>query len=161
MRTNRLSLKLMQTIFLSWMILLVTNYPIQVLAQGSAVENFTNLGLIGISDKYTLPEKINSIVFRIKNNSSRTISNIYGWVYRYDIGPNNKGKNFVLMNNPHKGGTITKGKPHLPGTISEWSFPLVTEPPTPNAQLAYTLRVHSRSIFFANVETGKKATPPP
>ena len=161
MHRNGLTQKLIQTILLSLMIGAGINYPMQVLAQEGNAEKFVNLGLISISDQYTLPEKINSIVFKIKNNSSRTISNIYGWVYRYDIGPGNKGKNFVLMNNPHKGGTITKGKPQLPGAISEWSFPLVRKTSIPTGQVAYTLRVHPRSIFFAKIEPEKKLVPAP
>jgi hypothetical protein len=82
-------------------------------------------------------------------------------VYIYDKEPNGKGKNFVLLNNPHKGGNIIKGKPHRPGTVSEWSFPLVREPSTANQEIDYTLRVHSRSIFFANVESGNKSAPKP
>lgn len=127
-------------------------YPVQILAQGDAGEKFSDNGPIGISNQFTLPDKTNTIVFRIKNNTTRTISQIYGWVYMYDKGPNGKGKNFLLLNNPHKGGNIVKGNPHSPGTISEWSFPLVREPFIANQEIDYTLRVHPRSIFFAKVE---------
>jgi uncharacterized protein YbbC (DUF1343 family) len=136
------------------------NYPIHALAQEDVKEEFINIGLIAVSKQHTLPEKTNTIVFRIRNNATRTISKIYGWVYMYDKGPNGKGKNFVLLNNPHKGGNIIKGNPHRPGTISEWSFPLVREPFIANQEIAYTLRVHSRSIFFANVETAAPPTTP-
>lgn len=130
----------------------MTSYSSQALAQEDVTEKFVNLGLISISDLYTLPSETNSIVFRIKNNASRTISQIYGWVYMYDKGPEGKGTNFVLLNNPHRGGTIIKGTPHRPGTISEWSFPLVREPFIANQEIEYTLRVHTRSIFFASIE---------
>lgn len=142
-----------QLSLLSVLILLsLTSYSSQALAQEDVTEKFVNLGLISISDLYTLPSETNSIVFRIKNNASRTISQIYGWVYMYDKGPEGKGTNFVLLNNPHRGGTIIKGTPHRPGTISEWSFPLVREPFIANQEIEYTLRVHTRSIFFANIE---------
>lgn len=131
-------------------------YSGQALAQEVANERFVNIGLISISSQYTLPDKTNTIIFRIKNNTARTISKIYGWVYMYDKGLEGKGKNFVLRNNPHKGGNIIKGKPHLPGTISEWSFPLVREPLIANQEIEYTLRVHSRSIYFASVEARRK-----
>jgi len=144
---------------MNWMFALAS-YPSNALAQEEVNEKFVNIGLIGISNLYILPEKTNTIVFRIRNNSSRTISHIFGWVYMYDKAPNNKGKNFVLLNNPHKGGNIIKGKPHRPGTVSEWSFPLVREP-IANQEIDYTLRVHSRSIFFANVESGNKRAPKP
>ncbi len=129
----------------------------QALAQEDVQEKFVNVGLISISNQYTLPSKTNTIVFRIKNNAARTISQIYGWVYMYDKGAGGQGKNFVLLNNPHKGGNIIKGNPHMPGTISEWSFPLVREPFIADQEVAYTLRVHSRSIFFANVEVRNKS----
>ena len=145
---------------MNWMFALAS-YPSNALAQEEVNEKFVNIGLIGISNLYILPEKTNTIVFRIRNNSSRTISHIFGWVYMYDKAPNNKGKNFVLLNNPHKGGNIIKGKPHRPGTVSEWSFSLVREPSTANQEIDYTLRVHSRSIFFANVESGNKSAPKP
>ncbi len=148
--------KLLSQIFRTCLILAV--YSSDILAQEDASEKFVNIGLIGVSNIYTLPEKTNTIVFRIKNNTTRTISKIYGWVYMYDKGPNGRGKNFVLLNNPHKGGNIVKGNPHRPGTISEWSFPLVREPFIANQEIDYTLRVHSRSIFFANVES---VAPPP
>lgn len=142
-----------QVSLLSALILLsLTSYSSQALAQEDVKEKFVNLGLISISDLYTLPSETNSIVFRIKNNASRTISQIYGWVYMYDKGPEGKGTNFVLLNNPHRGGTIIKGTPHRPGTISEWSFPLVREPFIANQEIEYTLRVHTRSIFFASIE---------
>lgn len=145
---------------MNWMFALAS-YPSNALAQEEVNEKFVNIGLIGISNLYILPEKTNTIVFRIRNNSSRTISHIFGWVYMYDKAPNNKGKNFVLLNNPHKGGNIIKGKPHRPGTVSEWSFPLVRELIIANQEIDYTLRVHSRSIFFANVESGNKRAPKP
>jgi hypothetical protein len=131
------------------------------LAQEDGKEKFRNLGLIGISTLHSLPEKTNTIVFRIKNNSSRTISQIFGWVYMYEKALSGKGKNWMLLNNPHRGGNIIKGKPHRPGTVSEWSFPLVREPFIANQEIDYTLRVHSRSIFFANVESGNKPIPDP
>ncbi len=143
---------------MSWMFAIASS---NALAQEDGNEKFVDIGLIGISTLYSLPEKTNTIVFRIRNNSSRTISHIFGWVYMYDKAPNSKGKNFILLNNPHKGGNIIKGKPHRPGTVSEWSFPLVREPFIANQEIDYTLRVHSRSIFFANVESGNKRAPEP
>ena len=100
------------------LMLIMLGYPSQISAQEDVDEKFINIGLISISDIHTLPKKTNTIVFRIKNNSTRTISNIFGWVYVYEKGTNGIGKNFVLQNNPHKGGNIVKGKPHRPGTIS-------------------------------------------
>ena len=133
----------------------LTFYASPVLAQDEdedVEEKFVNLGLISISDLFTLPSQTNTIVFRIRNNASRTISQIFGWVYMYDKVANSRGDNFVLMNNPHRGGNILKGTPHRPGTIAEWSFPLVREPFIANQDIGYSLRVHPRSIFFATIE---------
>jgi hypothetical protein len=144
----------------NWMIVMISQ-PSQTIAQEDVQEKFINLGLISVSKLSTLPDKTNTIVFRIKNNSTRTINHIFGWVYVYDKTANGKGKNYVLLNNPHKGGNIIKGNPHRPGTVSEWSFPLVREPFIANQEIDYTLRVHSRSIFFANVESGNSLAPRP
>ena len=134
---------------------------VQAIAQEDSNEKFFNIGPISISDLYTIPPEKNNIVFRIKNNTSRTISQIYGWTYMFDKGPDGKGKNFVLLNNPHKGGVIIKGKPHRPGAVSEWSFPLVRKPSNISQETSYTLRVHSRSIFFASIEQRKKSSAEP
>jgi len=115
-------------------------------------EKFTNIGPIGISNKYTIPEKKRAIIFRIKNNSSRTIKQLFGRVFKIDKSQTDPQKKFLLINNPHKGGSISKGKPHRPRTISEWHFTLVLEPPTANEEIEYTLQVHPKSIFFANIE---------
>ena len=146
-----LSLSLLSSIF----------YSVQALAQEDSNEKFFNIGPISISDLYTIPSEKNNIIFRIKNNTSRTISQIYGWAYKFDKGPDGKTKNFVLLNNPHKGGMIIKGKPHRPGTVSEWSFPLVRKPSITSPETSYTLRVHSRSIFFASIEQRKKSSAEP
>jgi hypothetical protein len=136
-------------------------YSVHAIAQEDSNEKFFNIGPISISDLYNIPSKKKNIIFRIKNNTSRTISQIYGWAYKFDKGPDGKGKNFVLLNNPHKGGVISKGKPHRPGTISEWSFPLVSKPSITNQDTSYTLRVHSRSIFFASIEQRSKSSTEP
>jgi hypothetical protein len=128
----------------------------QAQAQDDVEESFVNSGLISISDLYTLPTKTNTIVFRIKNNAARTISQIYGWVYMYDKGSDGKGTNFVLLNNPHRGGNIIKGTPHRPRKISEWSFPLMREANIESQEIGYTLRVHTRSIYFASIEPRNK-----
>jgi hypothetical protein len=133
-------------------LLSLTSYAGQALAQDDVKENFVNSGLISISDLYTLPSKTNTIVFRIKNNAARTISQIYGWVYMYEKGADGKGTNFILLNNPHRGGNIIKGNPHRPRRISEWSFPLLRKANIVNKEISYTLRVNTRSIFFASIE---------
>ena len=143
-----LKIKKKSLILTALSLLSLTSHAGQALAQDEVKESFVNSGLISISDLYTLPSKTNTIVFRIKNNAARTISQIYGWVYKYDKGSDGKGTNFVLLNNPHRGGNIIKGNPHRPRRISEWSFPLLRKANIENKEISYTLRVHTRSIFL-------------
>ena len=115
-------------------------------------EKFTNMGPIGISNKYTIPEKKQAIIFRIKNNSSKSIKQLFGRVFMIDKSQSDTQKRILLINNPHKGGNIVKGKPHRPGTISEWYFTLMRKPSKNNDEIKYTLQVNPKSIFFATVE---------
>ena len=124
-------------------------------------EKFTTLGPIGISNKYKIPENRRAIIFRIKNYTSRSINQIFGRVFMISKLETDPNKKFLLINNPHKGGNILKGKPHRPGTVSEWSFPLVRKPSITSPETSYTLRVHSRSIFFASIEQRKKSSTEP
>jgi hypothetical protein len=133
----------------------------QVYGQEQKGEKFTNIGAIAISDKYTLPTNRRAIVFRIRNNTTRSISQIFGKVYMIDKLATDPSKRFLLINNPHKGGNIQKGSPHLPGTIAEWNFVLAVEPRLANQNISYTLQVHPRSIFFSNVEPMRKAKEKP
>lgn len=119
-------------------------------------EKFTTIGPIGISNKYIMPEDKRTIKFRIKNNTSRTIKHLFGWVFMIYKKQTDPGKRFLLINNPHKSGITAKGKPHLPGTISEWSFILARKPLILNQNIGFTLQIHPRSIFFANIEPPQK-----
>ncbi|MEK9629086.1 MAG: hypothetical protein VW455_08690 [Nitrospinota bacterium] len=127
----------------------------QAFAQAEEEEKFTTLGPIGISNKYTLPENRRTIIFRIKNYTSRSINKIFGRVFLIRKNETDPAKKFILLNNPHKGGAITKGRPHRPGTISEWSFNLIEEPIRVLQDIDYTLQVHPRSIFYVNIEPPK------
>ena len=133
----------------------------QVYGQEQKEEKFTNIGAIAISDKYTQPENRRAIVFRIKNNTTRSISQIFGKVYMIDKLATDPEKKFLLINNPHKGGNIRKGTLHLPGKISEWNFVLAMKPRMANQNLSYTLQVHPRSIYFSTVEPIKKTKEQP
>lgn len=133
----------------------------QAYGQSQNAERFTNLGAISISDKFTLPANRRAIVFRIKNNTTRSISQIFGRVYRIDKLAADPGKKFLLINNPHKGGNILKGSPHLPGAIAEWNFTLAVKPGVADQNLSYTLQVRPRSIFFSTVEPMRKAKEKP
>jgi hypothetical protein len=134
---------------------------VQAYGQEQKAEKFTNSGAIGISDKYTLPANRPAIIFRIRNNTTRSISQIFGKVYRINKLATDPRKKILLINNPHKGGNIHKGSPHLPGTIAEWNFSLATSPLLADQNVSYTLQVHPRSIFFSTVEPMRKAKDKP
>jgi len=122
-------------------------------AQESILENeLVNLGLISFSRQYRLVDDASFIIFKIRNNSTRTITNIYGWAYRYHRKDNGEKIDLVLINNPYKSGTLIIGRNHLPGTIAEWRFALVRGKPTGDARELYTLRVSPKSIYFAEME---------
>jgi len=130
--------------------LLLGSWSLAVPQQNSEeeTEEFVNLGPISFSKNYELPPERNFIIFKIRNNTSNTISNIFGWVYHY-LEKENKFKNFHLINNPHRGGIIVKGKPHLSQGFARWRFPISSpsSPPTPDDR--YSLRIHSKGIFFS------------
>ena len=62
----------------------------------------------------------------------------------------------TLVNNPHRGGMITLGKPHRPGDIAEWRFPLIKILTSKIEGGKFTLRVSSKSIFYPKVEPPAK-----
>lgn len=149
--------------FVSALTFFLNLFPLcfQVYGQGQNAERFTNIGAIAISDKYTLPENRRAIIFRIRNNTSRSISQIFGKVYMTNKSETDPGKRILLINNPHKGGNIQKGSPHRPGTVAEWNFALAVEPVKADQNLSYTLQVHSRSIFYSAVEPMRKTKEKP
>jgi len=130
-------------------------------AQKEDESQYVHLGLISFSPKYILAKDFSHIIFNIKNNGARTLSEIFGWVYLYQEGDAEKAKDFILVNNPHRGGTVVKGNPHRPGTIAQWRFPLTVKNRAITPKDKFTLRVDPKGIFFARMEppadTAKKA----
>jgi len=139
-------------IFILTLALLLTHPSPKAFGQDQGAEKFTTIGPIGISNKYKIPENRRAIIFKIKNHTSRSINKIFGRVFMIDKKETDPAKRFVLINNPHKGGSIIKGKPHRPGTISEWIFVLARKPMKASQNIDYTLQIHPRSIFYVNVE---------
>jgi hypothetical protein len=152
-------------------------------------EKFTNYGLISISNKGELSKDRKYVAFNIINNAGRSISNLFGWVYRYggntaaDEGNTEKketadektiestegkegikeeGKGYVLANYPHKGGVCITGRFHKPGQKAKWRFMLKRVVPEEIEEVIpkFLLLVNMNSIFFAKVET-TEPTPPP
>ncbi len=118
---------------------------------------YINLGLISYSTDYVLQEDVSAITFKIRNNTSRSISSLFAWVYRFQEGQEGVPGNFLLVNNPHRGSVTVKGGAHPPGRIREWRFEIVKRQRTAIGNEEYTLRVSPKSIFYLNIEPN----PPP
>ena len=127
-------------------------------------EEFNDLGFIAYANDYKVAPEFDHITFRIKNQSTLTIDKIYAWVYH--ISEDEEGNPLVLslVNNPHRGGVITKGNPHRPGDIAQWRFPLIKTLTTKIEGLGgggvnaktFTLRVSNKGIFHSRVEPPAK-----
>ena len=127
-------------------------------------EDFNNLGSISYDKEYELSPEKDHITYRIKNKTARTIDQIYAWIYDTDEDEEGKTTSSTLVNNPHRGGIITLGKPHRPGDIAEWRFPLIKTLASKIEGLGgggvnsktFTLRVSNKGIFHPIVEPPAK-----
>jgi len=112
-------------------------------------EKLINLGLISLSSEYSLGRDGNHIIFKIKNNSSRTLSTIYGWVYVYREDEKGAAEKLELVNNPHRGGILVEGIPQWPGQWGQWRFPIQRPPGRRDSSDKYRLHVYDRGVFFS------------
>ena len=119
-------------------------------------EEFNDLGFIAYANDYKVAPEFDYITFRIKNQSTLTIDKIYAWVYHISEDEEGNPQVLSLVNNPHRGGVITKGSPHRPGDIAEWRFPLFKALTAKKVGNKYTLRVSHKGIFYTKVEPSAK-----
>jgi hypothetical protein len=134
-------------------ILMLLVFPVTVLAQELETKEepvFVHSGVVAFDPNYQVPESRNFIVFHIRNDGFRTISNIFGWVYRYREGPEGP-TDFNLMNNPHQSASLVQGGPHRAGAVAQWRFILQNTTPL-QADEKFTLRVSPKSVFYRNLE---------
>ncbi len=119
-------------------------------------EEFEDVGFFADANDYKVAPDFDPSIFRIKNQSTLTIDKIYAWVYH--VSEDEEGNPLILslVNNPHRGGVITKGNPHRPGDIAEWRFPLFKALTAKKIGNKYTLRISHKGIFFAKVEPPAK-----
>ena len=115
-------------------------------------EEFNNLGPISYSNDYKLSPESDHITYRIKNQTTRTLDNVYAWIYHAAEDKEGNPTTLTLVNNPHQGGIITLGKPHRPGDTAEWRFSLIKTLTTKIEGGKYTLRVSAKGIFFLRIE---------
>lgn len=113
-------------------------------------ETFFNLGYISYSSIYVLSQDGMFITFKIRNNANRPVSNIFAWIYRNRESKEGEVSDFMLVNNPNKGGILLKGGAHKPGEIAEWRFSLTRAKDTVDPLEKYTIRVSPKSIFFGD-----------
>ena len=127
-------------------------------------EEFNNLGPIAYANEYKLSPESDHITYRIKNQTALTIEKIYAWIYHGAEDDQGNTISSTLVNNPHRGGVITLGKPHRPGEIAEWRFPLIKTLASKIEGLGgggvqsktFTLRVSNKGIFLPIVEPPAK-----
>lgn len=115
-------------------------------------ESFTNYGIISVSNRHELSKGRQHVSFNIINNSGRSITNLFGWVYRYEEGESGKKTNYALVNFPHKGGVGENIMSHKPGRKAKWRFLLKRAIPQ-EENPPFLLLVNMNSIFFAKTET--------
>ena len=63
-------------------------------------EEFVNFGYISVSKKYTLAPNGKSITYKIQNNATRSITNLYAWIYEVILKEDNNTPLYRLVNNP-------------------------------------------------------------
>ena len=125
---------------------------------------FNNLGPIAYANDFKLSPESDHITYRIKNQTARTINKIYAWICHASEDGQGNTTSSSLVNNPHRGGVITKGKPHRPGEIAEWRFPLIKTLASKIERIGgggarpktFTLRVSNKGIFHTKVEPPAK-----
>ena len=115
-------------------------------------EEFVNMGYISVSPKYTIGPRAKSITFKIKNNATRSIQSIFGWVYEFTESEEGEVSNFRLVNNPNKSGLPSKRSAHKPITDETWRFPLIAVNPPIDPSKKFTLLVDPKGIRFAIIE---------
>ena len=127
------------------------------LAQNQQEENyeeseFVNFGYVSVSPKYKVGPKAKSITFKIRNNATRSIQSIFGWVYEFQKPKEGETPKFRLVNNPNKSGVPTKGVMHRPSAEAQWRFPLIASNPPVDTSKQFTILIDPKGIKFALIE---------
>lgn len=115
---------------------------------------YVRTGTLSYSKQHILAKDLTHITFKIKNHNPRTVTQIFGWVYRTPV----PGKDapaepkMILVNNPHRGGLLVKEGPHKPGKVAQWRFQMDRNMLGATEKDLYTLLVSPKGISFARVE---------
>ncbi len=132
--------------------ILFTLLPTSLSAQPpeSKSDPFVSQGLVSYDRDYKLDEARNFILFKIRNDGEKTISHLFGWVYRYNEGPE-EATDFQLVNNPHQSAILVEGGPHQSDKVAQWRFSLNVIVPAQTDE-RFILRVSPKSVFYAHHE---------
>lgn len=113
-------------------------------------QGFYDYGFLAVSIGYRLTNDNDRIIYKIMNNTGRSIDSVYGWVYRIEKDENSEFGRKVLVNNPNSSGMLISKSPQKPSTLGTWAFALKKKSSSQNAQ--YMLNVNQRSVFYAPFE---------
>ena len=113
---------------------------------------YVNFGYVSVSPRYALAPGAKSITFKVRNNATRSIQNIFGWVYELTIEEEGATPQFRLVNNPNKGGILLTGGMHEPAAEKQWRFPLIAANPPLDPTKQFTILIDPRGVRFANFE---------
>ncbi|QPJ65599.1 MAG: hypothetical protein G3M78_09415 [Candidatus Nitrohelix vancouverensis] len=144
-------------LFLFAAIACLSALPVDAQTGNADDKDWVSLGLISYDKKYRIRPGDDFIIFNIQNNASKTITNLYAWIYKYQEDDEGKPGKFLLVNNPHRGGTIINRVPHRPGSRTEWRFPLMRGNAPQDPKGLFTLRASPKSILFAKTEPPRPA----
>jgi hypothetical protein len=113
---------------------------------------YVNFGYVSVSPTFVVDPRAKSITFKIRNNATRSIQSIFGWVYEIKTEEKGATSQFRLVNNPNKGGILLKGRAHEPSAEKQWRFPLVAANPPLDPSKQFTILIDPRGVRFSNFE---------
>ncbi len=113
-------------------------------------QGFINYGFLDISIGYRITKDEKHLVYKIKNNTGKSIDTIFGQIYQIEKDEMGRVVKNILANNPNASGILISKYPHKPSALGTWRFTLEQKSSTQNVQ--YLLRVNNRSIFYAPFE---------
>jgi len=113
---------------------------------------YVNFGYVSASTSFVVDPRAKNITFKIKNNATRSIQSIFGWVYEIRVEEEGAIPQYRLVNNPNKGGILLKGGAHQPSAEEQWRFPLVAANPPLDTSKQFTILIDPRGVRFANFE---------
>lgn len=151
-------LKLCFGIYLIALVLLISGNSVSQAQEntntpgGDQEPEYTNFGYVSVSPNFLVDPKARNITFKIRNNATRSIQSIFGWVYEIKVEEEGAAPQFRLVNNPNRGGILLKGRAHEPSSEKQWRFPLMATNPPVDPSKQFTILIDPRGVRFANFE---------